>query len=145
MRLMFRFAVLIAAATAVLEMPATAQLALRGTYDVTLSAGDVKVPAAAQIPPDAMVGTWSVAFGADHTYSVTHDGKEHVTGKYTMNGDEIVFNDINGDYACKGGDAPEGVYRIKLEGDTLTFTKVKDDECPGRVAAMTPKPFTAVK
>ena len=90
MRLMFRFAVLIAAATAVLEMPATAQLALNGTYDVTLSAGDVKIPAAAQIPP-------------------------------------------------------EGVYHVKLEGDTLTFTKVTDDECPGRVAAMTPKPFTAVR
>ncbi len=34
---------------------------------------------------------------------------------------------------------------LVLDGATLTFTKVKDDECPGRVAAMTPKPFTAVK
>ena len=118
---------------------------LNGTYEVTLAAGDVKIPDGTQIPPDAMVGTWSVAFGPDHTYSVKHDGKEHVTGKYTMNGDEIAFNDIEGDYACKGGDPPKGVYHVKVDGDTLTFTKIKDDECPGRVAAMTPKPFTAVR
>jgi hypothetical protein len=118
---------------------------LSGTYAVTLSPDDVKIPAGAQIPPAAMVGTWSITFGADRTYSVKHDDVEHVTGKYTMNGDEIQFNDASGDYACKGGNAPEGVYRAKTEGATLTFTKVKDDECPGRVVTLTPKPFTAVK
>jgi hypothetical protein len=124
--------------------PGTAQ-ELRGTYAVTLSADDVKIPAGAQIPPGSMVGTWSITFGPDRTYSVKQDDTEHVAGKYTMNGDEVQFNDASGDYACKGGDAPEGVYRVKTEGATLTFTKVKDDECPGRVATLTPKPFTALK
>jgi hypothetical protein len=116
-----------------------------GTYAVTLSTDDVKIQAGAQISPESIVGTWSITFGADRTYSVKHDDVEHVTGKYTMNGDEIRFNDASGDYACMGGNAPEGVYRVKTEGATLMFTKVKDDECPGRVATLTPKPFTALK
>ena len=105
----------------------------------------MKIPAGAQIPPGSIVGTWSITFGRDRTYSVKHDNTEHVAGKYTMNGDEVQFNDASGDYACKGGDASEGVYRVKTEGVTLTFTKVKDDECPGRVATLTPKPFTALE
>jgi hypothetical protein len=141
----FRPAVLVAAAITLLAVPAAAQQDLSGTYAVTLSPDDVKIPAGAQIPPGAMVGTWSITFGADRTYSVKQDDVEHVTGKYTMNGDEIHFNDASGDFACKGGDAPEGVYRLRTEGATLTFTKVKDDDCPGRVATLTPKPFTAVR
>jgi hypothetical protein len=141
----FRPAVMVAAAITLLAVPAAAQQDLSGTYAVTLSPDDVKIPAGAQIPPGAMVGTWSITFGADRTYSVKQDDVEHVTGKYTMNGDEIQFDDASGDFACKGGDAPEGVYRLKTEGATLTFTKVKDDDCPGRVATLTPKPFTAVR
>jgi hypothetical protein len=49
-------------------------------FAVTLSPDDVKIPAGAQIPSAAMVGTWSIAFGADRTYSVKHDDVEHVTG-----------------------------------------------------------------
>ncbi len=143
MRQHIRFAVL-AALFGLVSAPGAAQ-DLSGTYTASLSAADVKLPAGVQIPAAAMVGTWSITFGPDRSYSVKHDDAEHVTGKYTMSGDEIQFNDVSGDYACKGGDAPEGVYRVKVDGATLTFTKVKDDECPGRVAAMTPKSFTAVK
>jgi hypothetical protein len=141
----FRPALLVAAAITLLAVPGTAQQDLSGTYSATLSADDVKLPAGAQIPSTAVVGIWSITFGPDSTYSVKQDDVEHVTGKYTMDGDEIQFNDASGDFACKGGDAPEGVYRLKTEGATLTFTKVKDDECPGRVATLTPKPFTAVR
>jgi hypothetical protein len=144
MRHRYRLALSAAIVLTLIGLPAAAQ-SLNGTYSVTLAPDDVKIPDGGQIPPDAIVGTWSVTFTSDHTYRVTHEGKEHVTGKYTIEGDEIAFTDLDGDYACKGGDSPGGMYRVKMNGDMVTFTKVKDDECPGRVATMTPKPFTVVK
>jgi hypothetical protein len=125
--------------------PASAEQSLAGTYAVTLTIDDVKLPAGSGIPAASMAGEWTITFGADHTYSVRHNNAEHVTGTFTLKGDELELNDTAGDYACKGGDAPQGIYRVRIDGPTVTFTKLKDEECPGRVATMTPKPFQLVK
>jgi hypothetical protein len=124
---------------------AWSQESLVGTYAATLHVEDVKIPAGSEIPTAQIAGEWSVAFGADHTYSVKQNNIEQVTGTYTLQGDELELTDTSGEFACKGGDAPQGVYRVKLDGPALTFTKVKDEECAGRVATITAKPFQRVQ
>lgn len=64
---------------------------------------------------------------ADGTYALDfgNDGSVEVTGKYTHSGDEMTIQDDAGD--CTG----KGVYNVKVEGDTMTMTRVSD-ECPNR-------------
>ena len=115
---------------------------ITGTYVVTLGAGDLRVtpgPIAARL-----AGKWSVTFGADGSYTVRKDGTDRVSGKYVMAGDEVTLTDIRGDFACIG-DGLEGVYNVKHVKNIVTFTKVKDTSCPGRVAALSSRPFTVVR
>jgi hypothetical protein len=120
-----------------------AQSPLVGTYSVTIASGDVKaVPAqmAAQV-----TGQWVVRFTADGRYEVLQNGRARVTGTFTQSEGQVTLNDDGGDLACKGGDAPEGIYKVSRAGSSLTFTKVKDEECQGRVATLTAKPFHVTK
>jgi hypothetical protein len=115
---------------------------ITGTYVVTLGASDLRVtpgPMVAQL-----AGKWSVTFAADGSYTVRKDGADRVNGKYTMAGDEVTLMDIRGDLACVG-DGLEGVYNVKRVKNVVTFTKVKDTSCPGRVAALTSRPFTVAR
>ena len=58
-------------------------------------------------------GTYAVDFGAD--------GTVENKGKYTVDGAKMTIQDTEGS-DCMG----EGVYTFKIEGNTLTMTRVSD-------------------
>jgi len=58
-------------------------------------------------------GTYAVDFGADGTI----ENK----GKYTLDGGKMTIQDTEGS-DCTA----QGVYTLKIEGDTLTMTRVSD-------------------
>ena len=63
-------------------------------------------------------GTYAVDFGAD--------GTVENKGKYTVEGEKMTIQDTEGS-DCTA----QGVYTLKIEGDTLTMTRVSDG-CDGR-------------
>jgi hypothetical protein len=58
-------------------------------------------------------GTYTVDFGADGTI----ENK----GKYTVEGEKMTIQDTEGSDCTQ-----PGVYTLKIEGDTLTMTRVSD-------------------
>ena len=58
-------------------------------------------------------GTYAVDFGAD--------GTVENKGKYTLDGGKMTIQDTEGS-DCTA----QGVYTLKIEGDTLTMTRVSD-------------------
>ena len=58
-------------------------------------------------------GTYSVDFGAD--------GTVENKGKYTLDGGKMTIQDTEGSDGTE-----QGVYTLKIEGDTLTMTRVSD-------------------
>ena len=63
-------------------------------------------------------GSYAIDFGAD--------GVIETKGKYTVEGGKITVQDTEGS-DCTA----QGVYTLKIEGDTLTMTRVSDS-CAGR-------------
>ena len=63
-------------------------------------------------------GTYAVDFGAD--------GNSDIKGKYTVEGGKMTIQDTEGS-DCTA----QGVYTLKIEGDTLTLTRISDG-CAGR-------------
>jgi hypothetical protein len=82
--------------------------------------------------PDGAV--WAVKVDGKDTFTVTRDGKEAVEGTYKVTKDEIEFTDEKGPLADKA-EGP-GTYKWKLDGDKVTFTRVKD-KSEGRSGALT--------
>ena len=64
----------------------------------------------------------------DGTYTLDWmaDGKIEAKGKYEISGNQVTIQDTEGS-DCKG----KGVYKYKIEGNTMTMTRVSD-ECPDR-------------
>lgn len=58
-------------------------------------------------------GTYAVDFGADGTI----ENK----GKYTLDGGKMTIQDTEGSDCTE-----QGVYTLKIEGDTMTMTRVSD-------------------
>ncbi len=58
-------------------------------------------------------GTYAVDFGAD--------GVVDIKGKYTLDGGKMTIQDTEG-----SGCTEQGVYTLKVDGDTLTMTRVSD-------------------
>ena len=58
-------------------------------------------------------GTYTLDFGAD--------GAVDSKGKYTVDGDKMTIQDTEGS-DCTG----QGVYSLKIEGNTMTMTRVSD-------------------
>lgn len=59
------------------------------------------------------------------------DAEIDIWGYYDLKGDTVIFKDMGGascDYA--------GIYKYKIQNDTLRFQLIKDDECDGRVSGM---------
>ncbi|WP_373552064.1 hypothetical protein [Haliscomenobacter sp.] len=56
-----------------------------------------------------------------YTINVGDDPTTATKGKYTMDGSKMTIQDLEG-ADCTG----VGVYTIKVEGDTMTMTKVSD-------------------
>ena len=73
------------------------------------------------------MATLKVKISDDGTYALDFggDGTVEVTGKYTDNGGKLTIQDNGSD--CTG----KGVYSYKIEGNTMTMTRVSD-ECPDR-------------
>lgn len=86
---------------------------------------------AAKAPDGA---TWAMTFDGKGKVIVTQDGKEVVEATYKATKDEVEFQDVKG--ALSDKDAGPGTYKWKLDGDKLTFTKVKDGH-EGRSQALT--------
>ena len=63
-------------------------------------------------------GTFTLDFGAD--------GVVETKGKYTLDGTKMTIQETEGSQCTE-----IGVYTLKVEGDTLTMTKVSDS-CPNR-------------
>lgn len=78
--------------------------------------------------------TWAISFDGKGKATVTREDKEFVKVAYKVTKDEVEFSHETGDNADK--DAKAGVYKWKLDGKKLTFTKVKDDS-DGRAQALT--------
>ena len=92
-----------------------------------------------------MVGKWAGQFTnpdgsalkftltlSDNAYEfdMGMDGAPDLYGSYTSEGDQITIWNTRGASDCPD---QKGVYKVTLDGDTATFTKVTDD-CPGRGA-----------
>ena len=78
---------------------------------------------------------WSIRYDGNSKVTVTRDGAPVVEGTYKVTEDLLEVTDERGPMAC-GGEQKTGKYKWKLEGKTLTFTKV-EDECEGRANALT--------
>ena len=78
---------------------------------------------------------WSIKYDDNNKVTVTRDGTAVVEGTYKVTGDLLEVTDEKGPMAC-GGEQKTGKYKWKLEGKTLTLTKV-EDECDGRANALT--------
>jgi hypothetical protein len=121
---------------------ARAEPPLSGAYSADIEVADVKNVKG--VPADAFLGKWTLTFNDDGTYSVQQNGVEHVKGTFSVKGETLTLVDRSGDYACMDEDTPAvGEYRVQRSGKTITLTKVKDETCPGRAAALTLKPYTA--
>ena len=90
-----------------------------------------------------MVGKWAGQFTnpdgsalkftltlSDNAYEfdMGMDGAPDLYGSYTSEGDQITIWNTRGASDCPD---QKGVYKVTLDGDTATFTKVTD-ACPGR-------------
>ncbi len=65
----------------------------------------------------------AVTISADGTYAVDFgaDGKVETKGKYTLDGGKMTIQDTEGSDCTE-----QGVYTLKVDGDTLTMTRVSD-------------------
>lgn len=72
--------------------------------------------------------TIQVTMSDKGTYTVDYaaDGSVETKGKYSLEGAKMTFQDTEGTDCTT-----VGVYTIKIEGDTLTMTRVSDN-CPNR-------------
>ena len=61
-----------------------------------------------------------------YTLDIASDGTIETKGNYTLDGDKMTIQDTEGTDCTE-----KGVYTIKVEGDTLTMTRVSD-VCPNR-------------
>jgi hypothetical protein len=78
--------------------------------------------------PEGETWMFQVSIKADNTYTVDFgaDGQVEIKGAYSISGDQITVQDVEGS-DCTG----KGVYQFAVEGDNLTMTKVSD-ACEGR-------------
>jgi len=88
----------------------------------------------------ALNGTWTVKL-KNGVYHVADNGHPIVHGKYTIKGSKIRLKDSGGEGKCPG----TGVYKFKVSGTSVTFTKVHDAAaCIGRETVLTSGPLTKV-
>jgi len=110
---------------------ASVSSSLKGTYKTTVQS---------TLLGGALNGTWTVKLKSG-TYHVADNGQAIVHGKYTIKGHKISLKDTGGSGKCPG----TGVYKFKVSGTSLTFTKVKDSAaCIGRTTVLTASPLTKV-
>jgi hypothetical protein len=104
---------------------------LNGTYQTTVTSTALG---------GALNGRWTVKL-KNGVYRVADDGHAIVHGKYTVKGSKISLKDTGGEGKCPG----TGVYKFKVSGTSITFTKVHDKAaCAGRETVLTSGPLAKV-
>jgi len=106
-----------------------------GTYTTTIAESDVPASAPAELRA-GLVGTWTIAFGANGHAIVTYNGRQVVDAPFQVNGNQITLTDDTGEYACHS----TARYTWHAMGNELHFTRV-EDTCEGRVIALTARPL----
>jgi hypothetical protein len=111
---------------------AAASHSLNGTFKTTITNSSVL--------GGALNGTWTVKLN-NGAYHVADNGHPIVHGKYTIKSNKISLKDTGGTGKCPG----TGVYKFKVSGKSVTFTKVHDAAaCIGRQTVLTSGPLTRV-
>ena len=125
-------AVVIVVGLALCSVAWRAAVSLNGTYKTTIQSTALG---------GALNGTWTVKL-KNGTYHVADNGHPIVHGKYTIKGNKIRLKDTGGEGKCPG----TGVYKFKVSGASVTFTKVHDKAaaCIGRRTVLTSGPLTKV-
>ena len=123
-------AVVVVASLALCSVAAAAvSSSLNGTYKTTVQSTALG---------GALNGTWTVKL-KNGVYHVADNGHAIVHGKYTVKGNKISLKDSGGEGKCPG----TGVYKFKVSGKSVTFTKVHDKAaCIGRETVLTSGPLT---
>jgi hypothetical protein len=104
---------------------------LNGTYKTTVHS---------TVLGGALNGTWTLKL-KNGAYHVADNGHPIVHGAYTVKGSKISLKDTGGTGKCPG----TGVYKFKVSGKSVTFTKVHDAAaCIGRKTVLTSGPLTKV-
>lgn len=110
-----------------------------GTYATTIVESDI--PASAPAPAEmraGLVGRWEITVDGSGRALVRFNGQQVVEGPYQINGQEITFSaEDTGSYACR----VPGRYTWRISNGELRFTKLEDN-CEGRVIALTSHPWT---
>lgn len=80
---------------------------------------------------DGQLMTFTMTITDDaYSFDFNGDGAADQSGSYTASdGNQVTVWDTAGENICPA--EKKGVYKYAFDGDTVTFTKVKDD-CPGR-------------
>ena len=82
---------------------------------------------------EALHDTLTLHIGvADTNYTTTSAGEVVVRSVSKMQNDTLRFRDIGGEYYCPDG---EGVYRVSIEGDYMTYFLISDP-CNNRSEAL---------
>lgn len=116
--------------------PATAPAAFPTvTYTLTISPTDLPASAPEEMRA-GMSGAWEVSFGTDGRFHASFNGREVVDGAYEVNGNELVFGEDTGDYACHA----RARYTWHATATELHLSRV-EDSCTGRAAALTAHPL----
>ena len=82
------------------------------------------------------LGTVTLAFKADSTYTVTGIPDDTIKGVFSLNSDVLTFENEN---SCNS----KGIYTITVTDETLNFV-LKEDDCTGR-NMITPGNWKALK
>ena len=85
--------------------------------------------------------TLTMHIGADTSFSTSSSGEMIVRSLWRQVKDTVKINDLDGMYPCTAG---EGIYRVSVEGDYLTFVMVVDP-CNQRADALNGVKFLRAK
>ena len=112
MKKIFTALVVVVVSLALCSVAAAAVSSSNGTYKTTVNS---------TVLGGALNGTWTVKL-KNGAYHVADNGHPIVHGKYTIKGSKISLKDTGGEGKCPG----TGVYKFKVSGKSVTFTKVHD-------------------
>jgi hypothetical protein len=68
---------------------------------------------------------WELTFHPKGQFTLKREGREAVSGTYSVDSDEVVISDERGP-AARNGTEKDGTYKWKVDGKKLTLKKVKD-------------------
>jgi hypothetical protein len=123
--------------------PTATRSSFQGGSEELVGAYRVKLPAS---PPGISAGYYRLTLNEDGSYKIdfspleAQDGIVGVNGTYSMDGDQIVFTDIEGFAACPPEEGVSGTYRWTLSSHGLILTPM-EDTCEGRVYVLSTRPF----